>query len=163
MSSFISTVLFANVNLSVGALEHSPEVLLKSAPGDTVSREHVMSTVLSAGWSSARTPLKLPLGARRKPARGIIRRGDTSRANVTGGPVEKKKKNTSLSKAGIAHFENKAEINNLQKPDLDRVYNFIGYNIVPRVLSLSPSLSVQGSVGPGERGSKGYNPRASSP
>lgn len=108
MSSFISTVLFANVNLSVGALEHSPEVLLKSAPGDTVSREHVMSTVLSAGWSSARTPLKLPLGARRKPARGIIRRGDTSRANVTGGPVEKRK-------AGVAHFENKAEINNLQK------------------------------------------------
>ena len=92
MSSFISTVLFANVNLSVGALEHSPEVLLKSAPGDTVSREHVMSTVLSAGRSSARTALKLPLGARRKPARGIIRRGDTSRANVTGGPVEKRKK-----------------------------------------------------------------------
>lgn len=156
MSSFISTVLFANVNLSVGALEHSPEVLLKSAPGDTVSREHVMSTVLSAGWSSARTPLKLPLGARRKPARGIIRRGDTSRANVTGGPVEKRK-------AGVAHFENKAEINNLQKPDLDRVYNFIGYNFVPRVLSLSPSLSVQESVGPGERGSKGHNLRASSP
>jgi len=83
-------VLFANVNLSVGALEHSPEVLLKSAPGDTVPREHVVSTVLSAGWSSARTALKLPLGARIKPARGIIRRGDTSRANVTGGPVEKK-------------------------------------------------------------------------
>lgn len=162
MSSFISTVLFANVNLSVGALEHSPEVLLKSAPGDTVPREHVMSTVLSAGWSSARTALKLPLGARIKPARGIIRRGDTSRANVTGGPVEKRK-NTSLSKAGVAHFENKAEINNLQKSDLDGVYNFIGYNFVPRVISLSPSLSLQGSVGPGERGSKGFNLQASSP
>ena len=92
MSSLISTVLFANVNLSVGALEHSPEVLLKSASGDTVYREHVMSTVLSAGWSSARTALKLPLGARIKPDSGIIRRGDTSRANVTGGPVETKKK-----------------------------------------------------------------------
>ena len=149
-------MLFANVNLSVGALEHSPEVLLKSAPGDTVSREHVMSTVLSAGRSSARTALKLPLGARIKPARGIIRRGDTSTANVTGGPVEKKeKKNTSLSKTGVAHFENKAEINNLQKSDLDGVYNFTEYNFIPRVLSLSPCISLQGSVGPGERGSKG--------
>ena len=104
MSSFISTVLFANVNLSVGALEHSPEVLLKSAPGDTVSREHVMSTVLSAGWSSARTALKLPLGARIKPARGIIRRGDTSRANVTGGPVEKKKKKILLCLKLASHI-----------------------------------------------------------
>ena len=97
-------MLFANVNLSVGALEHSPEVLLKSAPGDTVSREHVMSTVLSAGRSSARTALKLPLGARIKPARGIIRRGDTSRANVTGGPVEKKKKKILLCLKLASHI-----------------------------------------------------------
>lgn len=59
------------------------------AEGGTTSSEHVMSTVLSAGLSSARTALKLPLGARRKPVGGRIRNGGKSRANVTAGPVVK--------------------------------------------------------------------------
>ena len=84
--SFIS-VPFANS--TVGGLEHRSEVLYKSSPGCTVLREHVMSTVLSAGWSSTRTALKVPLGARMKPAGGRIRNGVKSRANVTGGPVDK--------------------------------------------------------------------------
>ena len=67
-------------------------VVLRNTPpaeGGTTSSEHVMSTVLSAGLSSARTALKLPLGARRKPVGGRIRKGDKSRANVTAGPVVK--------------------------------------------------------------------------
>lgn len=79
-------MLLANVTLSIGGLEQSSDVLSGCI---TASREHVMSTVLSAGWSSARTALKLPLGARMKPAGGRIRKGDKSKANVTGGPADK--------------------------------------------------------------------------
>lgn len=85
--SFISTVVLVNATLSLGEPRHSSEVLCNWAPWGTISSEHVMSTVFSAGSSRARTALKLPLGARMKPAGGRIRNGATSIANVTGGPV----------------------------------------------------------------------------